>query len=109
VTNQHVAPRGPDRARGVPAASLADGPVILGHVGEEPVLLVCDVREFDRLLLATALRTRGLDVHVVGREMQPLEKVFGPELGLANRVSLRAEPAMEQSALGVVGGTKCCD
>jgi nitrite reductase/ring-hydroxylating ferredoxin subunit len=32
-------PAGPDLAEGVPAASLPDGGMISGHVGEEPVLL----------------------------------------------------------------------
>jgi nitrite reductase/ring-hydroxylating ferredoxin subunit len=31
---------GPDLTEGVPAASLPDGGMISGHVGEEPVLLV---------------------------------------------------------------------
>ena len=33
-------PSGPDLTQGVPAASLPDGGMISGHVGEEPVLLV---------------------------------------------------------------------
>jgi NADPH-dependent 2,4-dienoyl-CoA reductase/sulfur reductase-like enzyme/nitrite reductase/ring-hydroxylating ferredoxin subunit len=33
-------PTGPDLAEGVPSASLADGGMISGHVGTEPVLLV---------------------------------------------------------------------
>ena len=33
-------PSGPDLTQGVPAASLLDGGMISGHVGEEPVLLV---------------------------------------------------------------------
>jgi NADPH-dependent 2,4-dienoyl-CoA reductase/sulfur reductase-like enzyme/nitrite reductase/ring-hydroxylating ferredoxin subunit len=33
-------PSGPDLTEGVPAASLPDGGMISGHVGEEPVLLV---------------------------------------------------------------------
>ena len=32
-------PSGPDLTQGVPAASLPDGGMISGHVGEEPVLL----------------------------------------------------------------------
>jgi NADPH-dependent 2,4-dienoyl-CoA reductase/sulfur reductase-like enzyme/nitrite reductase/ring-hydroxylating ferredoxin subunit len=41
---------GPDLARGVPADQLADGRMLLGHVGDEPVLLV----------------RRGEDFHAVG-------------------------------------------
>jgi NADPH-dependent 2,4-dienoyl-CoA reductase/sulfur reductase-like enzyme/nitrite reductase/ring-hydroxylating ferredoxin subunit len=40
VTQQQSAAPGPDLTRGFPVASLSDGAIVLGHVGDEAVLLI---------------------------------------------------------------------
>ncbi|HYF40249.1 MAG TPA: hypothetical protein VD930_11205 [Gemmatimonadales bacterium] len=37
--DQRSAPSGPDLSLGIPAASLAEGAMVSGHVGDEPVLV----------------------------------------------------------------------
>ncbi len=39
MSDQAAAPTGPDLARGIPAASLGDGAMVAGHVGDDAVLL----------------------------------------------------------------------
>lgn len=57
-----------DSNRIVEAAKAARSVVVMGA-------------SFIGLEVAAALRTRGLEVHVVAPEAQPLEKVMGPEIG----------------------------
>src|SRR5437868_10765549 len=40
MTQEQTAPSGPDLALGIPATDLPDGGKLLGHVGEEQILLV---------------------------------------------------------------------
>jgi apoptosis-inducing factor 3 len=40
MSNESSAPTGPDLAAGIPAASIQEGVPLLGHVGDEPVLVV---------------------------------------------------------------------
>ncbi|MGH7615691.1 MAG: FAD-dependent oxidoreductase [Gemmatimonadaceae bacterium] len=60
--------------------SLADCRAIITAAGSARRAVVIGA-SFIGLEVASALRKRGLDVHVVGREARPLEKVLGPELG----------------------------
>jgi NADPH-dependent 2,4-dienoyl-CoA reductase/sulfur reductase-like enzyme/nitrite reductase/ring-hydroxylating ferredoxin subunit len=41
MAEEQAQPTGPDLTLGVPASELPDGAKLAGHVGEEPVLLVC--------------------------------------------------------------------
>ena len=52
MAEDQAQPVGPDLALGVPAAELPDGGKLVGHVGEEPVLLVC----------------RGADIFAIGAQ-----------------------------------------
>jgi len=46
VENHGLSPTPPDLTRGIPAASLADGDMLVGHVGDEAVLLARSGDEF---------------------------------------------------------------
>jgi NADPH-dependent 2,4-dienoyl-CoA reductase/sulfur reductase-like enzyme/nitrite reductase/ring-hydroxylating ferredoxin subunit len=60
--------------------SLADARrVIAATAGAKSAVLIG--AGFISMEAAGALRTRGLDVHVIAREQVPLERVFGPEFG----------------------------
>ena len=56
MAEDQAQPIGPDLAIGVSAAELPDGGKLVGHVGEEPVLLV----------------RRGADVFAIGAQCTPL-------------------------------------
>ena len=48
MAEDQAQPVGPDLALGVPASELPDGGKLVGHVGHDPVLLVCRGAEFSR-------------------------------------------------------------
>ena len=60
--------------------TLADCRDIIGTLGEARTAVVIGA-SFIGLEVAASLITRGLEVHVVGRETLPLERVLGTELG----------------------------
>jgi NADPH-dependent 2,4-dienoyl-CoA reductase/sulfur reductase-like enzyme/nitrite reductase/ring-hydroxylating ferredoxin subunit len=60
--------------------SLADSRAIIAELGHAKRAVVLG-SGFIGLEVAAALRTRGLEVHVVSPDARPLEKVLGPELG----------------------------
>ena len=60
--------------------SFADCRTIIAHAGSAKQVVVVGA-SFIGLEVAAALRTRGLDVHVVAPEARPMEKILGPQLG----------------------------
>jgi NADPH-dependent 2,4-dienoyl-CoA reductase/sulfur reductase-like enzyme/nitrite reductase/ring-hydroxylating ferredoxin subunit len=46
MAEEQAQPTGPDLALGVPASELPDGTKLAGHVGQDPVLLVCRGADF---------------------------------------------------------------
>jgi apoptosis-inducing factor 3 len=65
--------------------TLADSRAIIAAAGGAKGVVVMGA-SFIGLEVAAALRMRGLEVHVVAPEAQPLEKVMGAELGAFVRV-----------------------
>jgi NADPH-dependent 2,4-dienoyl-CoA reductase/sulfur reductase-like enzyme/nitrite reductase/ring-hydroxylating ferredoxin subunit len=60
--------------------SFADSRAIIAKLGSARHAIVVGA-SFIGLEVAASLRERGLDVHVVGLEKIPMERVLGPELG----------------------------
>jgi len=60
--------------------SLADSRAIIAALGQAKRAVIVGAG-FIGLEAAAALRTRGLEVHVVAPDARPLEKVLGPQLG----------------------------
>ena len=60
--------------------SFADSRSIIASLGEKRHAIVVGA-SFIGLEVAASLRERGLEVHVVGLEKIPMERVLGPELG----------------------------
>ncbi len=73
---------GADRSQVFTLRSLADSRAIIAAAtasGAKRAVVVGS--SFIGLEVAASLRTRGLEVHVVGPDPRPLERVLGPELG----------------------------
>ena len=62
--------------------SYADGRAIIAKAGAARRAVVVGA-SFIGLEVAASLRERGIEVHVVGREKLPMERVLGAELGLS--------------------------
>jgi NADH dehydrogenase FAD-containing subunit/nitrite reductase/ring-hydroxylating ferredoxin subunit len=60
--------------------TFADSKAIIARASSAKKVVVVGA-SFIGLEVAASLRTRGLDVHVVAPDKQPLERVLGPELG----------------------------
>jgi 3-phenylpropionate/trans-cinnamate dioxygenase ferredoxin reductase subunit len=60
--------------------TLSDSDTLIAHAGSAHRCVVVGA-SFIGLESAAALRTRGLEVHVVAPEARPMERVLGPELG----------------------------
>ncbi len=74
--------RGFDRPNVFALRTLADARAIIDKVGTAKAVVMIGAG-FISLEAAAALRTRGLDVHVIAREQIPMARVLGPELGSA--------------------------
>ena len=71
---------GSDRAHVHYLRSLADCRAIIAAAARARRAVVIGA-SFIGLEVAASLRKRGLEVHVVGRDVHPLQRVLGPELG----------------------------
>ena len=68
----------PGSERALLLRTLADSRSIIDKAKGRAIVIGAS---FIGLEVAAALTMRGLDVHVVGREMVPLERILGPEFG----------------------------
>ena len=72
---------GTDQAHVHYLRTLADSEAIIKGIEAGAKRAVVIGASFIGLEVAASLRTRGLEVHVVGPEARPLERVLGPQLG----------------------------
>ena len=76
----HIPVEGADPAKIFYLRTFADSKAIIAKAENAKKVVVVG-SSFIGLEVAASLRTRGLEVHVVAPEKQPLERIMGPEVG----------------------------
>ena len=61
MADEQGEPRGPDLTRGIAASDLGDGAMLLGHIGDQAVLLA----------------RRGAELYADRRHVHPLQRALG--------------------------------